>query len=258
MRHRAFSEDVLEYRSCETVLIGNRDLGLFGVAVGMPEDGGQQTWRQDGHGLSYRWRFPEGVEVRFRVEPAGDHLALTYSIVNLTESVLDRLHVHPCVITTEAPSFRGDAEKTIRDDEEYSDRDLRFAEMYSRLTLWSAGEQFTFASLPQSRTENHLSVMARGEPPINWAWWRNADVTFDEPFISLQSDRAKGTLALWFERASWASANVGDDRCCFHLFPTWSRLGAGECRTLRGALFWTTDDLDRVRRGVSTLSSQRP
>jgi hypothetical protein len=79
--------------------------------------------------------------------------------------------------------------------------------------------------------------MPDGLAPIRWAWWINSTNTFDEPLIALGSRDRQWTAALWFERAAWASANAGDSRACFHLFPLFGRIEPGASVTVRGTFY---------------------
>jgi hypothetical protein len=99
--------------------------------------------------------------------------------------------------------------------------------------------------------EPHLSLMPEGLAPIQWAWWTNSAKTFDEPLIALASHDLQWTTALWFERAAWASANAGDNRACFHLFPLFGRIKPGGSATVRGAFYL-------LRGSPSNLHQARP
>jgi hypothetical protein len=72
--------------------------------------------------------------------------------------------------------------------------------------------------------------------------------TFDEPLIALASRDGQWTAGLWFERAAWASANAGDDRACFHLFPLFGRIEPGASATVRGAFHLRRGSPEELRR----------
>jgi len=157
--HPELSENVFDFRTCEAVLDGNRDFGLFRVKLALPGSADGQAWFTNSSSKGYQWRYPEGVEV-------------------------------------------------------------------------------------------HLSLMPHGEPPIHWAWWINATNTFDEPLIALQSRDGRWTAGLSFERAAWASANTGDDRACFHLFPAFGRIEPGGSATTSGAFWLLRGSPEDLRRRI--------
>lgn len=239
--HGDSPDERIEFRSCETILSGNRDLGLFQVELGDADSELACRWRKSGNGYRYDWCFDPGVIVSFAAEPRNDCLQLCYGIKNCTSRPLTQVSLHPCVVTTAAPSFAGETTAATR---------LRktpiHAEMYQRLWLWSRGRSFSFGSLPGSDREPHLAVMRAGQPRIEWAWWTNADATFDAPLIALANRARSMTVGLWFERAIWASANVGDARSCFHLFPFFGSLKSGERAEVRGTLVWSTASIDEL------------
>ena len=49
-------------------------------------------------------------------------------------------------------------------------------------------------------------------------------------------------IGLKFEQAIWASSNVGDERACFHLFPYFGDIAAGDSQTIVGELFLIEGD----------------
>jgi hypothetical protein len=90
--------------------------------------------------------------------------------------------------------------------------------------------------------------MREGRTPIEWEWWINGPETFDHPFIAVQSKDGKFTTALGFEAADWASINAGDERACFHLFPFFGDLEAGESSTVEGCFYLMPGTPDDVMR----------
>ena len=87
-----------------------------------------------------------------------------------------------------------------------------YSELLGRLFLWERAKPFAFATSELAAREPHLGFLARGEKNLSWSWWQNDTRHFDEPWIALQSKDKKRVLGLTFERAAWASANVGDGR----------------------------------------------
>ena len=192
--------------------------------------------------------YPAGIIVKFRAEPQRESVQCTYTVINESTAVLDRVHLHTCVTTTRAADFfpvemhaadRGSTSTAPSDD---------FTELYERVFLWSHGQRFAFANRGPGREEVHLAFMRAGETPIRWAWWVNAQQTFDTPLIAVASKDGRHTAGLWFEQAVWASCNVGDDRACFHLFPLFGSIAPGESASVRGGFYLlagTPDDLYR-------------
>ncbi len=221
--------DVFDFRTCEGVVVGSRDLGLFQVKLPPTFGGGQKTWRRDGDRWSYSWPYAQGVTVHVAVEPEADSLKLEYTLHNAGPGALDAVQLHTCIPTTEAPGFFPPA--TVRHGQ------TNWSELYERLHVWSGGRRFSFAETKLAASEPHLSLMQKGAAPVTWGWWVNSPETFDPPLIALASRDRKRTVALAFERAIWASSNTGDDRACFHLFPWFGRIEPGRSETVRGRMY---------------------
>lgn len=220
--------ELFDFRTCEGVLVGTNDLGLFRVRLPSEFGDGHCSWKREGDVWGYTWPYEGGVTVQLRVQPEGDSLRLTYTLTNTGRDVLDAVQLHTCVTTTEAPGFFP-APRPV-------DGQTRWAELYDRLYLWSGGRAFTFAESRLAKHEAHLSLMRQGATPIDWAWWVNGPETFDLPLIALTHREGGLTVALAFEQAVWASANVGDDRACFHLFPWFGSIEPGRSATVHGRL----------------------
>jgi hypothetical protein len=120
--------------------------------------------------------------------------------------------------------------------------------MWERLWLWGKNGPFAFASSNLAKEEKHLAFPKRNEDPVEWGWWKNAAETFELPLIALESKDGRHTLALGFERAVWASSNGGDPRACFHLFPIFGKVAAGESATVRGRLYLVRGDHEAARK----------
>lgn len=221
--------DVFDFRTCEGVVVGSKDFGLFQVKLPVAFGDGNKSWRRDGNTWSYSWPYAQGVTVSIAVEPEGDSLKLNYTLQNTGANTLDAVQLHTCIPTTEAPGFF--PPPTV------SNAQTNWSELYERLHVWSENRRFTFAETKLAATEPHLSLMQTGYTPVKWGWWVNSPERFDLPLIALTSRDGKKTIALAFERAIWASSNTGDDRACFHLFPWFGRIEPGQSVTVRGRLY---------------------
>jgi hypothetical protein len=221
--------DVFDFRTCEGVVVGSKDFGLFQVKLPASFGDGQKSWRRDGDSWSYSWPYGQGVTVHVAVEPDGDSLKLKYTLQNVGTNALDAVQVHTCIPTTEAPGFF--PPRSARNAQ------TNWSELYNRLHVWSGKRPFSFAETKLAPVETHLSLMQRGAVSVTWGWWVNSPEIFDPPLIALTSRDGKKTIALAFERAIWASSNTGDDRACFHLFPWFGRIEPGRSVTVRGRLY---------------------
>jgi len=219
-----------DFRTCEGVLSGSNVIdNLFQVKLPSDPGDGNKSWKKDNNKLSYTWPYEEGITVIVEVEPASDGLKLTYTLENTSTRAMDDVQLHPCIPTTEAPGFF--PEPTLQNGEKI------WAELYERLSLWSDGRRFSFAEAKLAGSEPHLAFMFKGTAPIQWAWWVNGTETFNLPLIALTSRDGSYTVALAFEKAIWASSNVGDERACFHLFPWFGRIEPGKSVTVRGKFY---------------------
>jgi hypothetical protein len=221
--------DVFDFRTCEGVVVGSKDFGLFQVQLPTSFDDGNKSWHREGNIWRYSWPYAQGVTVQVAVQPDCDSLKLKYTLTNTGANALDAVQLHTCIPTTEAPVFFPPA--TVRDGQ------TNWAELYDRLHVWSGGRQFSFAETKLAASEPHLSLMQKGAAPVKWAWWVNGPETFDLPLIALTSRDGRKTVAMAFEQAIWASSNTGDDRACFHLFPWFGRIEPGQSVTVRGRLY---------------------
>ena len=214
--------DLFEFRSCECILDGNKDFGLFEVKLGDPNSNEKHKWRINGNTLFYSWEYSEGIIVNFSAVVENDNLRLTYAISNQTPSTLKRVLLHPCLITTDAPSFFPKPDMTS---------------LYDRVFLWSKGKRFSMGDTELGNSKIHLSLMKEEETPINWAWWINSKRTFDEPILVMSSIDNRHVLTLAFEKAIWASCNTGDERACVHLFPYFGEIKPNQKITVGGRLY---------------------
>jgi hypothetical protein len=235
--HPDLPGNTFDFRTCEAVLDGNRDFGLFHLKLAMPGAQGVAAWSTNDGSFQYEWTYPQGIVVQFQATAETGRVALVYTVVNRTAARLERVHLHTCVTTTDAPLFfprlRPRLDSQIPADAQNQD----YTEIFTRLFIWKRGRPFTFDTTEYGRRQVHLSLMPDGLAPIQWAWWINSTNTFDEPLIALGSRDRQWTAALWFERAAWASANAGDSRACFHLFPLFGRIEPAGSVTVRGAFY---------------------
>lgn len=243
--------ELFDFRTLEGVLDGDKDFGLFAVHL-TPDD-----WRVNNNTYAYRWRYPSGIVVDFLAVNQSDRLALTYTVTNNGSRALERVHIHPCIPTTEAPSFR--PKKDLRSPDvapvTYYDRreaqpipcEETYFTLYDRIKVWRDGTVIRFSETEKGRSEVHLALMKKGEPPINWAWWNNTPDCFDDPLIVVENHTGDACIALGFERAIWASSNVGDNRACFHLFPSFGRIDVEQASTVSGALYLGRTTAEEVR-----------
>lgn len=257
--HPDLPGNTFDFRTCEGVLDGNRDFGLFLVKLAVPGSGRAPVWSTNDSIFSYEWTYVEGIRVRFQATKRTGSVALAYTVINGGATPLQRVHLHTCVTTTEAPAFfpqraTGAVSRLPRGSPDQAD----YTELLTRLYLWSDGHAFPMSSTEFSRRQPHLSLMPRGDTPIQWAWWVNSTNTFDEPLIALASHDGKWTAGLWFERAAWASANTGDQRACFHLFPRFGRIEPGASVTVRGAFYLLRGGPEELRLATSGGGWRRP
>ena len=97
--------DVFDFRTCEGVVVGSKDFGLFQVILPATFGDGNQSLRRDAKVWRYSWPYTQGVTVYIEVEPDGDSLKLKYTLQNTSTSALDAVQLHTCIPTTEAPGF---------------------------------------------------------------------------------------------------------------------------------------------------------
>jgi len=223
--------DVFDFRTCEGVVYGNKDLGLFQVKMPTSIGNGIRCWRKDGNNFSYMWPYKDNVDVHIVVEPKDDHLLLTYSVLNVGQRTIKDVQIHTCIPTTEAPNFYP---QPFDKGTEKS-----WSELYDRLFVWINQRPVKLSSTSLGASQPHLSLVQKGKPEINWGWWVNTPERFDIPLIALTSHNRKSTIALAFENARWASSNTGDDRACFHLFPWFGTIEPGQRSVVTGSLLFT-------------------
>ena len=140
--------DVFDFRTCEGVVVGSKDFGLFQVKLPTTFSDGFKSWRRDRKIWSYAWPYAQGVTVHIAVEPDGDGLKLNYTLQNTGSNALDAVQLHTCIPTTEAPSFF--PPPTVRNAQ------TNWSELYGRLHVWSGERQFSFAETKLAASEPHL------------------------------------------------------------------------------------------------------
>lgn len=229
------SDNAFNFLTCEGVLSGNKDLGLFLIQLAPSQ------WRRDGRRLGYTWTYAAGARVDFDCVVEGDSLAMTYRVTNESPAELPRVQIHPCLPTSAAPAFR-----PPRDEGVESESGI-YTKLYRQLFLWKGDRRFAFAEAEKAKTVHQLAFMKEGEAPVEWAWWRNDSMTFDLPFVALESLDRKHVIAYGFEEGIWSSSNIGDARACFHLFPYFGDLLPGQSREVKGRLYLCEGNADSVR-----------
>jgi len=241
--------DLFDLRTCEGVIVGGRDLGLFQVKLAPQATAGRPGWDVQGNVFRYAWRYAPGVTVAFEGTVGADGVGLSYRVENGTSEALERVQIHTCVPTTEAPSFFPAPRRVAVPGSRMAVPN--YAELYDRLWLWSGAQAFPFRRSALAADQPHLAFTRAGVPRVEWGWWTNATETFDAPLIAATSHDGQHVLALTFEQAIWASSNVGDDRACFHLFPHFGRIEPGGSRTVRGRFLILAGDADAARRRLT-------
>jgi hypothetical protein len=224
-----FPEDVFDFRTCEGVVSGSRDFGLFQVKLPAAFADGNKSCKREADTWSYTWPYAAGVEVQVVAQPDGDSLKLAYTLKNTGTNAPDAVQLHTCIPTTQAPGFF--PPPTVQEGK------TNWMALYKRLRVWSGGQPLRCSDMILGRGEVHLALMRTGATPVKWGWWVNGPETFDRPVIALTSRDGAATVALAFARAVWASSNVGDDRACFHLFPWFGRIEPGNTMTVHGPLY---------------------
>lgn len=234
--HPLLPEDILAYLSCEAVVYGEppESTPLFKVRLtGDPSASGAK-WTVENGVHSYSWTYENGIRVDFAGMPDGERLRLRYTVTNGTAGPLERVLLHTCVPTTDAPAFfPGFTESTVHEPKKTGN----YMGFYERTFLWSGDRPFNFAETEKGREEIHLAFTQKGMDPVRWGWWNNGPETFDLPLIAVANRDGAFTAALGFEDGVWASCNGGDDRACFHLFPHFGDLGVGESATVAGCFY---------------------
>jgi len=234
VRSSLLPDSSLELLTCEALLDGDKDFGMFPVKL-TPQD-----WKTEGESLSYVFDDPQGLHLRFVATPEQDSVKLEYTLTNGSKETLARAHLHPCLPTVGAATFYPGTQaeaQTGREGRVARVGRKDFSELYERLFLWSKGDKFSFRSTELGKSEVHTAFMFKNEAAVEWNWWKNDQKTFDVPLIALESKDGKHVLALGFEHALWASSNVGDWRACMHLFPSFGKIAPGKSATVKGRLY---------------------
>ena len=242
--HPYLRDDILAYLSCEAVLFGEtQSTPLFEVRLAGDSATEDAHWSVAESTYSYAWTYAEGIRVEFSAVPDAVGLKLRYVLTNLSQAPLKRVLLHTCIPTTDAPAFfPGFTESPVHE----SGTTGNYMGFYDRTFLWSNGQRFAVAHTEKGGEEIHLSFMYEDRPAISWAWWKNGEETFDVPLIAIQSNDGQFTAALGFETAEWASCNGGDERACFHLFPSFGDLPPGSSREVKGCFYLMRGTPDEV------------
>ena len=89
--------DLFDFRTCEGVVVGSNDFGLFQVKLPATFGDSQKSWRRAGQTWSYSWPYAQGVTVHVEVEPEDDSLKLEYTLENTGTHALDAVQLHTCI-----------------------------------------------------------------------------------------------------------------------------------------------------------------
>ncbi|MCC6145672.1 MAG: hypothetical protein IT368_17835 [Candidatus Hydrogenedentes bacterium] len=246
LAHTALPENIFAYLSCEAVLFGaqTQSTPLFEVKVACPGGVGPAVWDVDGDSYSYDWNYDQGIRVAFAAKREPSSVKLGYTVTNLTDKPLERVLLHTCVPTTQAPSFFPEWKESAIHEPGATGN---YMGLYDRVFLWKERQKFSFRGTEKGDKEIHLSLMSEGTAPIEWAWWVNGPERFTLPLIVVTSKDGKFAAGLGFERALWASCNGGDERACFHLFPSFGDIAPGSSATVKGAFYLLPGSAEDVR-----------
>lgn len=240
-----FPGDELEFVTCEAVLDGTRDFGIYPIQLDAKE------WKVEDGRCSWTWTFPEGFHIDFSATPEDGSVLLKYTLRNESEKALGRVQLIPCLPTMGAPSFYpGTPEEARRSTSGRQARTGRddYTQLYERLWLWSKGKKFSYASSKLGRGEKHLAFMRAGEEPIQWSWFVNSEETFDVPLLAVESKDGKRVLAIGVEKAIWTCSNCGDGRACVHLFPYLGRVEPGKSASVTARIYLMEGGPDDARK----------
>ena len=222
VRSPLLPNDTIRFGTCEGIVNGNRDYGLFLIKLdGKPENGGRK-WQVKGNEFAYEWTYKQGIILKFSSKVEKYNISLTYTLTNNTTEALNDPNIHVCLQTTDAPSFFPGQPYTG---------------LFNRLFLWSKGQMFAMSETELGSSEQHLAFVNENESPLNWGWWKFAQRTFDIPLLAMASKDGKSVVALAFEDAVWASCNAGDERACVHLFPYFGEIKPGQSASAKGRLY---------------------
>lgn len=237
-------QERLLWISCEALLDGNRDFGLYAIAPKASD------WREVDGAWSYRYRTEPGLLLEFTARVAGDALEWNYRLENHTTETLEDAHLHPCLSTQGAPSFYpGDAIQAQRDRVGRAARAGKqdYRELWQRVWLYTRESRFALESCAAARDSQRLALVPQGSAPLTWSWWQSSPERFAAPWMVIEDHERQQVLALAFERVRWASSNASDARACVHLFPHYGRLAPGESKQVRGRLLWTAGTSASIR-----------
>jgi hypothetical protein len=67
--HPDLPGNTFDFRTCETMLDGNRDFGLFLVKLAPPGIAKGPAWSTNAGRLSYEWTYPPGITEHSRRQP---------------------------------------------------------------------------------------------------------------------------------------------------------------------------------------------
>jgi hypothetical protein len=101
-------EDIIQFGTCEGIIDGNKDFGLFRVKLdGKPENGGRK-WRIKDNEFAYEWIYPQGIELKFSAKVEKEAILLEYTLKNSSKEVLNNLYYQQGTPETACKQFEKD------------------------------------------------------------------------------------------------------------------------------------------------------
>ena len=250
--------ETFEFVTCEALVVAGKQLGeLYPIKL-EPQD-----WKREGAGWSYSFPLVDKVRLDLRATPEPESCRLEYTLTNGTSETLEQVLIYPCMPTMGATSFYPGSQAEAQPGA--AGRKARvgradYSELFARLSLWSGGERFTFAKSALAPTEKHLAFMKQGETPVDFAWFVNAEHTFDLPVLAVASKDGRQVAGFALDSTVQASSNVGDGRACIHLVPFFRALAPGTSAKATGRFYWMQggpdDLLARYRRDFATPAAK--
>jgi hypothetical protein len=223
-------------------------------------------WKVEGSTASYTWTFPERAKLEFRasVDAAEEgECAIEYTLTNLGKETLERLVLYPCLPTLGVPAFYpGTAEEAVPGAGGRKARVGRndYTALYERVFLWEDGKRFAFKDSNLAPAEKHLAFMKKGEQPLEWSWFINAERKFDVPLLVATSRDGKQSLGFAIDSTVQASSNCGDGRACLHMVPSFGDVAPGKSVKVSGRIYWIAgtpeDVLARFRADFPKLAKK--
>ena len=209
-------QDVFHFALYETMLEGDKDLGMFPTPRGCCNDSAPDVQLRRSRGGTYSGSVTQkGITTDISAWADGETLMVAYTVTAGRDA--KNLQVHPCLMTTYAPHFIGKRKGS-------SD----YREMGKRVMLDNKGRK----SLASFGSDKHQAVVGDGARVTKWAWWKNASRRFRKGVTELWARDSKLHLVWDGDKTTWISSNMGDNRSCWHRFAWIGSLKKGESRTV--------------------------